>query len=218
MQDEDEDTELIASIFLRWRVAGILVLGLAAAFLTACWSPPDTAGQRELQTQREVIIRQNEQLARQKAEIDELTKQLAAARGFTNDDLQNVFYPTKLVIAPLSGGYDIDGRPGDEGVVLYLQPVDAAGDVLKVAGEIRIQLYDLANPPAENLIGQYVIPVEQARDLWYGKLMTNHYTIKCPWPSGPPAHPDITVHATFIEYLTKRVVSTQGVVKVSLPP
>jgi hypothetical protein len=209
---------LIAISLLRQRLPTIAVVGLAAVALPGCWAPSNTAEQRELQTQRELIVRQNDQIASQKATIDELTKQLAAARGISGQDLENVFYPTKLVIDPLSGGYDIDGKPGDEGVVVYLQPVDAAGDVLKVAGEIRIQLYDLANPAAENLIGQYVIPVQQARDLWYGKLMTNHYTIKCPWPSGPPKHPEITVHATFIEYLTKRVVSTQGVVKVSLPP
>jgi hypothetical protein len=215
---QDEDAELIATYSLRRRAPEMLLAGLAAVFLPGCWSAPNTAGQRELQTQRELIARQNEQITSQKATIDELNKQLAAARGIKSEDLQNIFYPTKLVIDPLSGGYDIDGRPGDEGVVLYLQPVDAAGDVLKVAGEIRIQLYDLANPPTENLIGQYVIPVEQARDLWYGKLMTNHYTIKCPWPSGPPKHSEITVHATFIEYLTKRVVSAQGTVKVGLPP
>jgi hypothetical protein len=209
---------LIASDCLRQRAPGLVLTGLAAVLLPGCWSPPKTAEQRELLTQRETIVRQNDEIARQKAKIDELTKQLTAARGITNEDLQKVFYPTKLVIDPLSGGYDIDGQPGDEGVVLYLQPVDAAGDVLKVAGEIRIQLYDLANPPAENMIAQYVIPVDQARDLWYGKLMTNHYTIKCPWPSGPPKHPDITVHATFIDYLTKRVVSAQSVVKVNLPP
>lgn len=195
-----------------------LVLCLAALLPAGCVTPPDMEAERELQLLRDTVADQNDRLAAQKATIDTLTQQIDTIRNIKAEDLAQIFHPVKLVIDRLSGGLKADDQPGHDGVVVYLKPVDAAGDVLKVAGEIRIQLYDLAAPPAQNLIGEYVVPVEQARDLWHGKLMTYHYTVKCPWPHGPPAHPEITIRATFIDYLTQRVMSAQTTCTVELPP
>lgn len=139
-------------------------------------------------------------------------------RGISDEDLERIFYPEKLVIDKLSGGSDYDGRPGDDGVTVYLRPVDREGNVIKVVGDISIQLYDLAAPPQQNFIGEYKIPVDQAGRLWHGKFLTNHYTIKCPWPHGPPKHTEITIRATFVDYLTKRVISAQTTCTVKLPP
>ncbi|MFH1745881.1 MAG: hypothetical protein ABIG44_02440 [Planctomycetota bacterium] len=197
--------------------ARILFPAVAMLLLTGCWSGPNGNGQRELQMLREKVARQNDQMASQKATIDTLTEQINTIRAIKPDDLKLIFHPVTLEIEALSGGFDVDGQPGDDGVAVYLKPIDAQGDVLKAAGEIRIQLYDLAAEPDDNLIGEYIIPVAQARELWYGKLMTNHYTVKCPWPRSAPAHPEITIRATFIDYLTQRVMSAQATCKVKLP-
>jgi hypothetical protein len=195
-------------------LAGVTTLLLAGA----CQSTTRIDYERELQVLRETIAGQQDQLTAQRATIDTLTEQLDTVRAIKSEDLAKIFHPVTLEIDRHSGGYDADGQPGDDGVVVYLRPRDAEGDVLKVAGEIRIQLYDLAAPPRENLIGEYVIPVEQARELWHGKLLTNHYTIRCPWPHGPPRHSTITINATFIDYLTQRVLSAQRTCEVRLPP
>lgn len=192
-----------------------LLLGALAA---GCWTPGNSEVERHMQLLRDEIARKDEIIQAQQTTISTLHQQLAQARAIKPEDLRKIFYPEKLVIDKLSGGYDVDGKPGDDGVVVYLQPVDAAGDVLKVAGEIRIQLYDLAAPPGRNLLGEYVIPVEQARDLWYGKLLTYHYAVRCPWLHGPPQNPEVTIRATFIDYLTQRVISAQRTCTVRLPP
>ena len=189
-----------------------------AVLSTGCRSGGNTDLEHELQLARETIARQNDELAAQKATIDALHEHVDTIRKIKPADLEKIFCPETLEIGRLSGGYDNDDRPGDDGVVVYLQPKDRAGDVLKVAGEIRIQLYDLAAPAARNLIGEYVIPIDQARELWYGKLMTLHYTVRCPWLHGPPEHPEITIQATFVDYLTQRVISAQRTCTVRLPP
>jgi len=202
-----------------WSRPCALLLAQCAAALTAigCWTPGPTNLERKLQLAQEEIDRQKDQLAAQQTTIDTLHRQVEQIRALKPEDLHIIFYPEKLEIDSLSGGYDVDGKPGDDGVVVYLKPVDAQGDVVKVAGEIRIQLYDLAAPPAENLIGEYVVPVAQARELWYGKLLTYHYTVKCPWPQRPPRNPEITIRATFIDYLTQRVMTAQRTCTVKLP-
>ena len=184
--------------------------------MTGCWHPSDVEARREVLRLRETVAQQKNELAAQEETISKLNKQLDTVRAIKPEDLAKIFYPVQLVIDSLSGGYDSDGKPGDDGVVVYLRPVDADGDVLKVAGEIRIQLYDLAAPPRQNLIGEYVIPVDEARKLWYGKFLTNYYAVKCPWPHGPPQHSEITIRATFIDYLTQRVITAQQTCQVKL--
>lgn len=194
--------------------AGCAVIGWAAG----CVSQTELELRQQISRLRDTVRQKDDQLVAQKASIDELNQQLAVARSISEDDLKRIFYPERLIIDKLSGGAEYDQQPGDDGVTVYLKPVDREGDVIKVAGDVRIQLYDLAASPGRNLIGEYAIPVDQIGKLWHGKLLTGHYTIKCPWPNRPPEHPEITIRVTFVDYLTKRVVSAQRTCEVDLPP
>lgn len=197
-------------------LAAPLILAALGVF-GGCASQTELDLRRENEQLKSQLADTSRQLAEHQAAIDELNRQLQAARGFTDDDLKKIFYPEKIVIDPLSGGEDYDGKPGDDGVTVYLRPIDRVGDVVKVAGDIRIELYDLAAPAEGKLLGEYNIGVDKASEFWYGKLMTNHYTIRCPWQKIVPANPEITVRATFRDFLTKRVITAQTVVTVKVP-
>ena len=190
----------------------------AALLAAGCQPAPEFELRREISQLRETVRTKDNELVAQKASIDTLNQQLNVARSISEDDIKKLFYPERLIIDPLSGGANYDNKPGDDGVTVYVQPVDKDGDVIKVAGDIRIQLYDLAAPPAQNLIGEYFVSVEQVGKLWNGKLFTSHFSIKCPWPSGPPKHAEVTIRVVFVDYLTKRVVSAQSTCQVKLPP
>lgn len=206
------------------RIAGARGRGALAGLclllpLAGCLDTSKIELQREISRLNDVVREKDNQLVAQQSTINQLNQQIDAARGLSKADLEKLVYPERLVIGSLSGGEDYDGVPGDDGVTVYLQPTDRDGDPLKVAGSIRVELYDLANPPDENLLGTYEFPVDKARELWYGKLMTYHYTVKCPWPRGKkPRHTDITVRATFIDYLTRRVMTAQQTFSVKLAP
>src|SRR5262245_19590600 len=43
----------------------------------------------------------------------------------------------------LTSGANRDGQPGDEGVSVLLQPVDAHGDLVKLVGAVELELFDL---------------------------------------------------------------------------
>lgn len=173
---------------------------------------------RENMRLNERITDQDHQLAAMRATLDGMNRQLAVARALTDEDLESIYYPEKLVIASLSGGDDYDGKPGDDGVTIHLKPVDRDGDTLKVVGDVRIELYDLENPEGHKLIGQYTFPAGEIAEYWYGGFLTYHYSFKCPWQKGPPRHPDITIRATFVDYLTERLVTAQTLCTVKLPP
>lgn len=196
---------------------GVMFASGTAWLVTGCVATGEDPAQRELADLRTRNQQQSQQLVAQQATITELHSQLRVARSITEDDLRRVFYPEEIVIDRLTGGANYDGQPGDDGVTVYLRPIDRDGDVVKVAGDIRIQLYDLAAPGGQ-LLGEYFIPVDECGKYWHGKLLTGHYTIRCPWPAAPPANPEVTVRVTFVDYLTKRVVSAQSVCRVQLPP
>lgn len=198
----------------RAAVAAVLSCVIAAG----CYTSTSGDVQRENRALREALRKRDDQIAAQAATIEQLNRQLTVARGLSDDDLKKIFYPERLEIDRLSGGADYDGRPGDDGVTVHLRPIDRDGDVIKVAGDIYIQLFDLAAPPDRNLIGEYRIPADQVGKLWHGKLLTGHYTIKCPWPGSPPENPEITIRVVFVDYFTRRVVSAQAVCRVRLAP
>lgn len=174
--------------------------------------------QREISRLKEAVDERDRTVAAQQVALEECNRRLRVARAISDEDLAKIFYPETLLIEALSGGYDDDGRPGDDGVVVYLRPLDRDGDAIKAAGDIRIELFDLGMPAGRNLLATHYYPVEKARGLWYGKLMTYHYTLRCPWQHGPPQNPEVTVRATFVDYLTQRVMTAQKVVTVKLAP
>ncbi len=202
----------------RRRLRARTALYAALLALVGCQSDARLDYERRISTLQQQIERQREQIAAQQATIDELQRQLQVARGLSDRDLENIYYPDKIEILSLTGGEDLDGQPGDDGVVVYLRPVDRDGDAIKAAGEVRIRLFDLQAPDGHTLVGEYSFSVEALRECWFGKFMTYHYTLHCPWQHGPPGHAEITIRATFIDYLTRRAMSAQTTCTVKLPP
>ncbi len=202
----------------RCLLVATLLLWLNLLPSSGCPNQTELELQRKITALNDRVVEKDNQLVAQRVTIEQLHKQLQDCRGISDDDLTKIFYPEKVVIASLSGGDDYDGQPGDDGITVYLRPVDRDGDAIKVAGNILIQLYDLANPPDENLIGEYSFPVEAVSRLWYGKLATYHYTLRCPWQRGPPRHREITIRAIFTDFLSKRVVTAQAVCTVKPGP
>jgi len=196
-----------------------LIPGLLTLVVAGCVNTTVQDYERRVARLEQTVSQKNHELVAQQATIDELHRQLQEGlKHLPANWSDKTFYPEQIKIDGLSGGEDYDGLPGDDGVTVYLKPIDKAGDVIKAAGIIRVQLYDLADPPNRNLIGEYHFPIEESRELWYGKLMTYHYTLKCPWRTGPPAHTEITIRATFQDYLTRRIMSAQTTCTVRRPP
>ncbi len=173
---------------------------------------------REVGSLKHTVAAKDRQLVAQQVTIDGLNEQLKTVRAIEPQDLDFIFHPVKIEIDSLSGGADYDGEPGDDGVTVYLRPVDRDGDFLKAAGDIRIELFDLSAAPEQALIGRWDFDAAQVNKLWYGDVWTYHYTIKCPWPGDPPAGREITIRARFTDYLTQSVMAAQATCEIEPRP
>src|SRR4030095_16314710 len=119
--------------------AALSVLCASVVTLSAgCNQPGVIELQRENSKLKDTISQKDHDLVAQQTQIQELNQQLAVVRAFKPDDLQKIFYPEKLQIDSLTGGENYDAQPGDDGVTVYLKPIDRDGDVIKVAGDRRI--------------------------------------------------------------------------------
>jgi len=200
---------------------GVWVLGAGALLAaTGCDGAGTSERFRQLDGQIRDLSDQVDKLTRESAVKDALIeaqqKQITTLQGLGNKRLGKLYHVAAIKLDRLTGGDDYDGKPGHDGVTVYLQPVDQDGHVVKAAGGIRIELFDLANPDGQLRIGEYRLDVDHARKAWHGRLMTHHYTVKCPWRIGPPKHDEITVRAEFTDYLTGKTHRSQKPVKVRL--
>lgn len=137
------------------------------------------------------------------------------AGGGGTFDAAKLFFPVEIQIDPLTGGSDFDDRPGDDGLTIYLRPIDQHGDAVKAPGTIEVEVLDLA--ARQHDVGRYRFEIDQLGELWIAKLMTDHYTLKCPWKGAPPQNSELTVRVSFEDYISGRVLTAQTVCNVRLP-
>jgi len=133
------------------------------------------------------------------------------------DRLKKMFTTQGLEFGRLTGGLDSDNaRPGDEGVKVYLAPIDEEGQSIKMVGQITIEVFDLADS-AHPLVGTWAFDVDAARKSWRGSFLDYNYVLECPWKDRLPAHEELTVKASFHDELTQTTFKAQQVIHVKLP-
>lgn len=204
------------------RSGGWALMGIGLSCLVACETTPGPSRTSQLGEEIRVLKaardEDQQQISRLADQVADLNLQVESLRRLGPERLDRLNPPVKIVLERLTGGADYDGLPGDDGVTVYIQPIDKQGHVIKAAGEIRVQLLDLANPDGQHLLGEYVLDVDHAAEAWHGRFMTQHFTVKCPWRVGPPGHREITIRVRFLDYLTGSELAATSVCNIALGP
>jgi outer membrane murein-binding lipoprotein Lpp len=194
---------------------------LAAVCVGGCEA--DREQQLRLEQQRDQAAAEAKTL---KAEVEKLSaqiqqqnQQIQTLQALGEKRLDRLFLVQKIEIERHSGAVDLDKQPGQDAMKVFLSPIDRDGHTIKTAGDVKIQLFDLAEPEGKNLYAEYAYDVDQIGKSWSGGLFGGHFTFECRWPDGrPPKHDQITIRAEFTDYLTGKTFTDQKVVKVALPP
>ena len=193
---------------------------LALVFAVGCESTgPGAAGKASLSQQAE-------QLGKEKAELESrleqahkenegLKKQMEALAGLPGDKKAEAVYSLKaLKIGRYTNLYDEDKNGTKETLIVYVQPIDETGDVIKAAGAIDVQLWDLNKPSAEALISQWSVAPNELRKLWVDSIALTGYrlTYEVGALVGNFDKP-LTVKVTFTDYLSGKVFTEQKTIK-----
>lgn len=97
----------------------------------------------------------------------------------------------------LTSGMDRDGAPGDEALSVLIMPVDEAGDLIKLPGDVELELLDLTQPPNQQRIGAWQFDVDEVRERWHKGFLAAGYLFQLDWQNVPQSN-ELTLHAKLI--------------------
>lgn len=189
-----------------WRVAA-MGLSLAAFASSGCVSRGNVeALEARLRQSQDDLRRSEKQLARAhtdldlaRKETDLLQKQVAQTEQMKGslipEQTQALARIAGLSINKLmSGGKDHDGDRLDDAMQVIVSPLDGDGDLVKIAGQMEIEAYDMARTGDDKRIGRWVFDSSEARKNWHSGFLSSGYQFQLPWQQ-PPSGKNVLVHA-----------------------
>ena len=156
------------------------------------------------------------QLEQTRAENKQLTKQMQVLSGLPEEVKgENLYRLQKIKIGKYTGFFDKNDDGKKEKLIVYIQPVDKEGDIIKATGAVDVQLWDLDSSQANQaLLGQWHVEPDELKKLWFATLITINYRLT--FDVGDKVekfNEPLTVKVTFTDYLTGRVFKEQKVIR-----
>ncbi len=114
----------------------------------------------------------------------------------------------------LSGGQDRDGQSGDDLLVALITPHDEQGDLVKIAGEVEIEAYDMTRSGDNKRVGHWTFDPAQSAKAWHSGFVGAGLQFELPWQE-VPSNKELLVHAR-LRTADGRQFDTNSPLKVSL--
>jgi hypothetical protein len=159
---------------------------------------------RRLQDQAIVLEGENEALRRQLEAI---------SRAPLEVYLKEFYGLQRIRLGRYTGFYDKNKDGTKEKLIVYVQPVDEAGDVVKACGTVDVQLWDLSVDPNNALLGAWHVEPQALHTMWFATIVTINYRLMFDAPPAVPHDRPLTVKVVFTEGLTGRVFTEQVVIR-----
>lgn len=126
--------------------------------------------------------------------------------SFSNDSLgtqtSNTVdpYVTHVVLnRRLTSGFDGDGKPGDEGFTVVLEPRNANGQYVPLAGAVEVVAIDVEMEGPESRIGHWNFTANETSQNLRTTLLAKGIHLQIPWTTTPPEHSRLRI---FVRYKT----------------
>ena len=156
---------------------------------------------------------QEDQLRSLHTQVDRTNSELTAARRLNDSLKQKVVQPanheatfdlseqqfqvTGLKINPLlTGGFNRDGKPGDDQVTLVFTAIDRREQPVRLPGQVECELLDPSQPAEQQRLGLWTFDAAKTRAAWQKTLGSFSYRFELPWQS-PPTTSDLDLHVRF---------------------
>ncbi len=160
---------------------------------------------KQLKSQFEQAQTKNEQLKRQVKVLSGLKPEVR---------LENLYQLRRVKVTGYTDLYDKDKDGRCEKLIVYIQPIDQEGDIVKATGAVDVQLWDLDKENGQALLGQWHVKPDELKKLWFATLITINYRLTFDIADRIDKFEEpLTVKVTFTDYLTGRVFKEQKVIK-----
>lgn len=88
----------------------------------------------------------------------------------------------------LTGGHNVDAQPGDEGVMVVVEPLNAAGELIEVPGAVSIVVLDPAIEGEAARVARWDFTSREAAKHLKRTPMGDGLHFDLRWPHSPPSH------------------------------
>ncbi len=99
----------------------------------------------------------------------------------------------------LTGGHDVDGQPGDEGGMVVVEPLDEAGELMEVSGDISVVVLDPAQQGEASRVARWDFTAAEAAKHLQRTPMGDGLHFTMPWPHSPPVNRTLNL---YVQYTT----------------
>ncbi len=165
-----------------------------------------TEQKKLLDNQLEQSKTENEQLKKQMHVLSSLPEHLKG---------ENLYSLQTIEIGKYTGFFDKDDDGTKEKLIVYIQPIDEEGDIIKATGTVDVQLWNLDSPEVNQaMLGQWHVEPGELKKLWFATLVTINYRLTFDIADKVKSFDEpLTVKVTFTDYLSGKVFKEQKVIK-----
>jgi len=198
------------------RIVTVILGGCLLTIAAGCESSQKKPFAEQIDTLKQEKTQLTRQIEQTKSENKQLKKQLQTLTGLPAEaKLEKLYGLQRIKIHGYTGFYDKDKNGKKEKLIVYIQPIDEDGDIIKAAGAVDVQLWDLNSPQADRaLLGQWRVEPNELKKLWFATLITINYRLTFDVADKIEGFEEpLTVKVTFTDYLYGKVFNEQRVIK-----
>jgi hypothetical protein len=185
-------------------------------FLAGC---DDSYTESPLQERVETLTIQQQQLESQleksTAENEKLQKQIHTLSGLPERlKGENLYSVQNVKIGKYTGFFDKDKDGTKEKLIVYIEPIDEQGDVIKAAADIEVELWDLSKTDGSAQLAKWpTVKPDELKDLWFASMVKVNYRLTFDITDKVTSFDEpLTVKVTFTDYLSGKVFKKQKVI------
>lgn len=193
----------------------ITLIGCLLVFVAGCEDGNKSPLKEKIDTLTQENLELTHQIEQSEAETEQLKKQIQVLSSLPSQvEPEKLYNLQKVKVTGYTNLYDKDKDGKKEKLIVYLQPIDEDGDIIKAAGAVDVQLWDLDKNDGEAMLGRWHVKPDELKKLWFATIITINYRLtfdvadKIDTFEGP-----LTVKVTFTDYLTGKVFKEQKVIK-----
>ncbi|HVX64406.1 MAG TPA: hypothetical protein VHC19_27530 [Pirellulales bacterium] len=97
----------------------------------------------------------------------------------------------------LTGGHNADGEPGDDGLMVVVEPLDAAGQLLEIPGPVSVVVLDPAQQGEAARVARWDFTAEEAAEHMKRTPMGDGLHFELRWPHSPPVNRELNLYVRY---------------------
>ena len=125
-------------------------------------------------------------------QVSERSRPAATAPQLSQGPVQRI-----LLNPALTGGLNADGKPGDEGLTVLIEPQDGQGRSVSRTAPVSVVVLDRQAHGQTARVARWDFTAEQVAQRMRRTSVGSGIYLELPWPSQAPAHGDLQVYVRY---------------------